>query len=43
MLEMNSQHSIRKNRMALMAAAASGLQPITLIEEIIKNRWTPKN
>jgi D-alanine-D-alanine ligase len=43
MLEINSQHSIRKNRMGLMAAAASGLEPIALIEEIIENRWTPKN
>jgi len=41
MLEMNSQHSIRKNRMAIMAALAYGLQPIELIEEIIDHRWVP--
>lgn len=42
MLEINSQHSIRKNRMAINSANAAEFKEINLIERILsenKNMW----
>ena len=41
-LELNSQHSIRPNSVALMSARCSGINALRLIESILDDRWIPK-
>jgi len=38
-LELNCQHSIRPNSVALMSAQCSGLSALTLVESILEERW----